>query len=95
MGENYYEFRAQFVGRFPIRAINFSDHAEKAMHDEMIKLVEQMLALHKQVGQITNLSNNEKELLERQIKSTDRQIDELVYRLYGLTPEEIRIVEGD
>ena len=65
------------------------------MHDEMVKLVEQVLALHKQVGQIGNLSHNEKELLERQIKSTDRQIDELVYRLYGLTPEEIRIVEGN
>jgi hypothetical protein len=32
--------------------------------------------------------------LERQIAATDRQIDELVYELYGLTEEEIRIVEG-
>ncbi len=85
----------QYVETLPIRTINFNDPAEKAMHDEMVKLVEQVLALHKQVGQIGNLSHNEKELLERQIKSTDRQIDELVYRLYGLTPEEIRIVEGN
>ena len=26
---------------------------------------------------------------------TDRQIDALVYELYGLTPEEIKIVEGE
>jgi hypothetical protein len=32
--------------------------------------------------------------IERQITATDRQIDELVYELYGLTGEEIRIVEG-
>lgn len=32
--------------------------------------------------------------LERDIASTDRQIDELVYELYGLTAEEIQIVEG-
>ncbi len=31
--------------------------------------------------------------LETQIAATDRQIDNLVYELYGLTPEEIRIVE--
>ena len=60
----------------------------------MVSLVEQMLALHKNVGR-DGIPPNEKELLERQIKSTDRQIDELVYQLYDLTPEEIKIVEGD
>jgi len=34
-----------------------------------------------------------KELLQRQIDATDRQIDRLVYGLYGLTEEEIGIVE--
>jgi hypothetical protein len=32
-------------------------------------------------------------LLQRQIEVTDRQIDRLVYELYGLTEEEIEIVE--
>jgi hypothetical protein len=32
-------------------------------------------------------------VLEAQIAATDRQIDNLVYELYGLTPEEIKIVE--
>jgi hypothetical protein len=30
-----------------------------------------------------------------QINATDQQIDKLVYELYGLTPEEIAIVEGN
>jgi len=30
---------------------------------------------------------------KRQIDATDKQIDQLVYELYGLTDEEIRIVE--
>ena len=30
----------------------------------------------------------------QQIDATDRRIDELVYELYGLTDEEIKIVEG-
>jgi len=34
-------------------------------------------------------------LISRQIESTDRQIDELVYEMYGLTKEEMEIVEGE
>ena len=32
--------------------------------------------------------------LREQIERTDRLIDAVVYKLYGLTEEEIRIVEG-
>ena len=34
-----------------------------------------------------------KTVIQRQIEATDRQIDRLVYELYGLTDEEIAIVE--
>jgi hypothetical protein len=37
---------------------------------------------------------NDQTLLQRQIDATDREIDRLVYDLYGLTDEEIKIVEG-
>ena len=33
-------------------------------------------------------------VLQRQIEATDREIDRLVYELYGLTDEEIAVVEG-
>ena len=36
---------------------------------------------------------HEKDFLQRQIDATDRQIDRLVYELYDLTDEEIKIVE--
>jgi len=39
-------------------------------------------------------TDHDKTLLERPIGATDREIDALVYTLYGLTDEEIRIVEG-
>ena len=35
----------------------------------------------------------EKTVVQRQIHTTDRLIDNLVYELYGLTENEIRIVE--
>jgi hypothetical protein len=37
---------------------------------------------------------HEKAALQRRIEMTDRQIDQLVYELYGLTAEEIKVVEG-
>jgi Cys-tRNA synthase (O-phospho-L-seryl-tRNA:Cys-tRNA synthase) len=36
----------------------------------------------------------DKELFERQIKMVDTQIDKRVYDLYGLTEEEVKVVEG-
>ncbi|MBI5696595.1 MAG: hypothetical protein HZC51_12840 [Nitrospirae bacterium] len=36
----------------------------------------------------------DKDMYNRQIAATDREIDALVYELYGLTEEEIKLVEG-
>ena len=41
------------------------------------------------------LSPEEAAALQTQIAATDRQIDTLVYELYGLTSDEIKIVEQD
>jgi len=38
--------------------------------------------------------DHDKQLLQRQIEATDASIDKLVYELYGLTEEEIAVVEG-
>jgi len=38
--------------------------------------------------------DHERTLLDRRIEATDRQIDRLVYELYGLTEEDIGIVEA-
>jgi predicted nucleic acid-binding Zn-ribbon protein len=65
---------------------------KKSRHDRMVELVERMLALHKQLTAAK--IEHEKTALQRQIEATDRQIDALVYELYGLTEEEIKIVEG-
>ena len=38
---------------------------------------------------------HERESLKRTIAATDKQIEQLVYELYGLAEDEIRIVEGE
>jgi type II restriction/modification system DNA methylase subunit YeeA len=43
-----------------------------------------------------NFKNDKKEVLEiqNQINQTDKEIDQMVYKLYDLTQDEIKIVEG-
>ncbi|MEK7830859.1 MAG: hypothetical protein AAB401_07225, partial [Acidobacteriota bacterium] len=61
----------------PIRSINFDDSADRARHDRMVKLVENMLELHHQLAAIKNI--HEQTVQQRQINATDRAIDRLVY----------------
>jgi hypothetical protein len=105
----YYKFNAAVLGdansggrlrwftqdviNIPIRAIDFTNPTDKAMHDQMISLVDRMLDLNKRLPDIK--TPHEKTACEREITATDKQIDQLVYRLYDLTEEEIRIVEGE
>ena len=80
-----------YISQIPVHCINPVDPADKARHDRMVELVEDMLELQKQLA--VAKTDHDKTVLQRQIDATDRQIDELVYELYGLTEEEINIVE--
>ena len=82
----------QDVEYIPIRTIDFDNPTDKARHDRMVQLVETMLDLHKRLPNAN--APHDKQTLQRQIDTTDRQIDKLVYDLYGLSEEEIKIVEG-
>lgn len=88
----YWSYGKRFIEQLPIRTIDFSDPADVARHDRMVSLVDQMLSLHKQLQEAR--TPHEQTSLKRQIEATDSQIDALVYELYGLTEEEIKIVEG-
>ncbi|OYV04559.1 MAG: restriction endonuclease subunit M, partial [Verrucomicrobiales bacterium VVV1] len=61
-------------------------------HDRIVALVEKMLDLHRQRAAVK--TPHEQTALDRQISATDTQMDRLVYDLYGLTEEEIKLVEG-
>jgi hypothetical protein len=65
---------------------------DEARNNKMMKLIESMLALHKHKAAAS--TQGEIDTFQRQIDATDREIDALVYELYGLTDEEIAIVEG-
>jgi hypothetical protein len=59
----------------------------------MVKLVDSMLTLHKQAASAKG--ETQRGAIQRQIDATDREIDRLVYGLYGLTADEIALVGGN
>ncbi len=54
-------------------------------------LVGRMLELHEKLAEAK--IERERTVIGHQISATDKQIDNLVYELYGLTDKEIQIVE--
>ena len=89
-GEALAEVKKIHVERLPIPNIDFTNPKEVEQHDRIVALVERMLELHKRDPQ----TPQEADRLQREIAATDGAIDKLVYELYGLTEEEVRIVEG-
>ena len=79
--------------KFPIYKIDFSNPKEKEKHDNLAKLVDKILKLNKEL-QKTAENSNKWNSIKSEIEKTDRKIDEEVYKLYSLTPEEIKIVEN-
>jgi TaqI-like C-terminal specificity domain len=90
-GNNYFEVKTAVIGKIPIRTLDFSNPDDVARHDRMVKLVDSMLSLHESLAEAK--IEGERTVVQHQIDATDRQIDRLVYDLYGLTDEEIEIVE--
>ena len=64
----------------------------KKVETRLISLVTTMLSLHKRLS--TEQLPQRRTQIQREIDATDRQIDQLVYQLYGLTEDEIKIVEA-
>ena len=84
----YFAANKQFLVQLPI--VDLTSNSSKII--QVTSLVERMLELHKQLAAAQ--TPPEKVRLGMQIELTDRAIDRLVYELYGLTEEEIRVVEG-
>ena len=88
----YFAVNKQAIERLPFRPINFADSGDKSRHDKIVDFVDKMITLNRQL--IDMKTDHEKTALQRQIDAVDQQIDQLVYELYGLSGDEIKIVKG-
>ncbi len=82
----------QYFGELPVVKLDLSSGADRARHDKLVALVDKMLLLVPRLRSAK--SETERATLQNAVSATDRAIDTLVYELYGLTPDEIALVEG-
>jgi hypothetical protein len=88
----YFRMKTAYLDPFPIPDLDLSHRVHRTQHDRVVELVGVMLRLHKELRESKTAS--EQESVRAQIAATDGEIDRLVYDLYGLTEDEIAIVEG-
>lgn len=87
----FYEPSYVFFKNFPIKKIDFMKKSEKLAHDEIIKHVDLLLQLNEELKD-TKLPAKAEQIKQR-IAHSEEKINQLVYQLYELTPEEIKLVE--
>lgn len=88
----FYIWKKMFLENIPIRTIDTAEPTEVALHDNLVALVEQMLNLQGEVSRAADGPSIKRK--EREILLVDKKIDAIIYKLYGLTEEEMKIVEG-
>ena len=66
---------------------------DKEIHDKLVNLVDNIIDLNKKLASEKN--PNTIEMLNTRIQAVDAAIDKIVYSLYNLTDEEIRVIEGE
>lgn len=70
-----------YVQEFPIPSLNVEDQ------NLFADVIDKTIAIIRDDDYLTNLTK------QAQVHEYERQIDQMVYKLYGLTGEEIKIVE--
>lgn len=86
------QIKAAKLYDLPFVIPNIGNIEQKLMHDKIVSNVNILFNLS-----LKNVKakGSEKDQIQRQIENTDREIDDLVYKLYGITEEERRIIEGE
>jgi hypothetical protein len=79
------------IKTLPMPKVDLSNRHDIIRHDQLVQLVEKTLALMPKLRAAK--TDSERATLQNAVTATDQQIDALVYDLYGLTPEEIKLLE--
>ena len=80
-GRVFAQVKLSKVKQIPIRVIDFSNPDEKQIHDKLVQIVVKILSIKER-------NPNER------TADLERQVDNLVYQLYNLSKEEIKLIEG-
>ena len=85
----FIEQKPVYVSQIPIKK------STPTQEIEITGYVEKMLQLNGKLLEIGNKLTDERARIENKIKKVDREIDQLVYKVYGITDKEQKIIEGN
>ena len=88
----YYEYKPMYVSQLPIRSVNKENVRERHLHDEIVNAVRRILDVKIQLS--ASRTDRDKSLFRAKCDVLDRQIDEAVFELYGITREERTSIAG-
>ncbi|MEK6947550.1 MAG: TaqI-like C-terminal specificity domain-containing protein, partial [Nanoarchaeota archaeon] len=89
MRGGFIELRTFEIRKLPIKHV--LDSEQKDLSNLIIKI----LKLKKQFNELKDKQTDQKAQLEKEIQKLDAEIDEEVYKLYGITEEEKKIIEDN
>ena len=79
------------TSRIPMPVIDLSNSSHKEVHDKIVVLVDNIIELNKKVN--TEKNPNSLNMINRQISACEKQLNVLIYKLYDLSEDEIKIIE--
>jgi type I restriction-modification system DNA methylase subunit len=86
------KIKKEAILSIPVPEINLKNQSEVELHNDIVKNVEILLNLNEEMQAISLRTKIEK--VKLRIEVSKEKINETVYRLYNLTKEEIKIMEG-
>jgi len=90
--DGYYEYSRNTLSRFPIKLIDQNNPKETEKAEEIIKLVDQIIILKKQLVAETLQSNISQ--IESKLDYLEKKVDKNIYVLYDLTEDQINMIES-
>ncbi len=89
---NFYEPSYVYLKDFPIREIEANNTNEKALHDLIVRSVDQIMEAKKKLAAAAN--ERDRDFWTNKCDKLESDIDTAVYKLYDLTPDEIALIEN-
>ena len=78
----FFIYKVMYLKNIPLKEISLDDQKP------FIDLANEILTITEDDDYLTNF------IKQAKVKAYERQIDQMVYKLYNLTPDEVKIIEG-
>ncbi len=83
----------QYFGVLPIARVDLAAKEDRHSHDQVVSLVEHAVGLNERLKSVRH--SHERALLNQELRANEHRLDQTVFELYGLSDEEVSLVEAD